>query len=181
MTAGSDDAPAIMATIALANIQNGCDPNRYEQTSHLSVDTTGNIYFADSNNQRILRITPQGNISTVAGNGTRPTTNGNCEPTGSVGDGPDARSALLYNPADVFALPNGDFLIADQQNNRIAVTIRKQGEMVEVFVGKVSIARYEKAIPDTLLFDAVSFELQGQQPSPNDQMFISNVKIVKGP
>ena len=68
----------------------------------------------------------------------------------------------------------------DQQNNRIAVTIRKQGEMVEVFVGKVSIARYEKAIPGALLFDAVSFESQGTQPSPNDQMFISNVKIVKG-
>jgi len=68
----------------------------------------------------------------------------------------------------------------DQQNNRIAVTIRKQGEMVEILAGKVSIGRYEKAIPGALLFDAVSFESQGTQPSPNDQMFISNVKIVKG-
>jgi hypothetical protein len=68
----------------------------------------------------------------------------------------------------------------DQQNNRIAVTIRKEGEVVEILVGKVSIARYDKAIPAALLFDTVSFQLQGTQPSPKDQMFISNVKIVKG-
>jgi hypothetical protein len=66
----------------------------------------------------------------------------------------------------------------NQQNNRITVTIRKQGEMVEVLVGKVSIARYDKAIPAALLFDAVSFELGGRA-GPQDLMFISNVKIVK--
>jgi hypothetical protein len=68
----------------------------------------------------------------------------------------------------------------NQQNNRITVRIRKQGEMVQVFVGETKVAEYPKAIPDALLFDAVSFDLQ-QQPGPNDQMFISNVKIVKGP
>ena len=67
----------------------------------------------------------------------------------------------------------------NQQNNRIAVTVRKQGEMVQVFIGQAKIAEYPKAIPETLLFDAVSFHLQGPQPSPNDRMFISNVKIVK--
>ncbi|MEO6437436.1 MAG: hypothetical protein ABIP55_16955 [Tepidisphaeraceae bacterium] len=34
-----------------------------------------------------------------------------------------------------------------EQNNRITVTIRKQGEVVQVFVDKVRIAEYEKAIP----------------------------------
>ena len=68
----------------------------------------------------------------------------------------------------------------NQQNNRITVRIRKQGEMVQVFIGQNKVAEYPKAIPDALLFDAVSFDLQ-QQPGPNDQMFISNVKIVKGP
>jgi hypothetical protein len=68
----------------------------------------------------------------------------------------------------------------NQQNNRIAVTIRKHGEMVQLFIGQTRVAEYPKALPEGLLFDAVSFHLQGQQPSPNDQMFISNVKIVKG-
>jgi hypothetical protein len=66
----------------------------------------------------------------------------------------------------------------NQQHNRITIGIRKLGAMVQVFIGQTKIAEYPNAIPDALLFDAVSFDLQGQ-PGPNDQMFISNVKIVK--
>jgi hypothetical protein len=65
-----------------------------------------------------------------------------------------------------------------QQNNRIAVSIRKQGEMVQVFIGQTKIAEYPKAIPPALLFDAISFDLSGQA-GPNDQMFVSNIKITK--
>jgi uncharacterized protein (TIGR03437 family) len=114
-----DGGPGILAAIALANVSNGCDPNRYEQTTHLSVDSKGNIYFPDSNNQRIRKITPQGIVSTVAGSGTRTGTNSNCEPTSPVGDNQQALSATFYNPADVLALPNGNLVIADQQDNRI--------------------------------------------------------------
>lgn len=67
----------------------------------------------------------------------------------------------------------------NQQNNRITVMIRKQREMVQVFIGQTKIAEYPKAIPETLLFDAVSFSLGGQA-GPNDQMFVSNIKITKG-
>ncbi len=66
----------------------------------------------------------------------------------------------------------------NQQNNRITVKVQKQGEMIQVFIGQTKIAEYPKAVPDALLFDAVSFELGGRA-GPNDQMFISNVKIVK--
>ncbi|HMC58423.1 MAG TPA: hypothetical protein VKJ01_04445, partial [Candidatus Solibacter sp.] len=52
---GGDGGPAADATLALANLVNKCDPNRFEQTSHISVDSGGNIYFADSINQRIRR------------------------------------------------------------------------------------------------------------------------------
>jgi uncharacterized protein (TIGR03437 family) len=114
-----DGGPAANAQLALANLQNECDPNRLEQTVHLSVDAPGNIYIADSNNQRIRRIDTQGAIATVAGSGSRPTRNSLCESTGTVGDGSDARAALLYNPADVAVLSNGSLVIADQQNNRI--------------------------------------------------------------
>lgn len=64
------------------------------------------------------------------------------------------------------------------QNNRITVTIRRQGEMVQVFIDKAKIAEYEKAIPEALLFDAVSFDLE-RRAGPNDQMFISNINIKK--
>src|SRR4051812_21218587 len=65
-----DGGPAIQAALALANFTNQpCDPNRFEQTSHLSVDAQGNVYFADSANQRVRRIDPAGVITTVAGTG----------------------------------------------------------------------------------------------------------------
>jgi uncharacterized protein (TIGR03437 family) len=141
-----DDGPAINAQIALANVQNECDPNRYEQTVHLSLDSAGNIYFADSNNQRVRRISKD-TISTVVGSGNRTTRNGNCEPIGSVGDGNDAHAALLYNPADVFALRNGNLVIADQQDNRIRLVT--SAGAISTIAGNGSHNLYVPGIPAT--------------------------------
>jgi uncharacterized protein (TIGR03437 family) len=105
-----DNGPATAASLALANLQNQCDPSRFEQTSHISLDSKGNLYLADSNNQRIRRIDPGGTITTIAGDGAAPAAN--CA-------GFPAASPHLFNPADVLPLGNGNILIADQQNNRI--------------------------------------------------------------
>jgi len=113
-----DSRPAITAQLALANFTNQCDPNRFEQTSHLSLDAAGNIYVADSNNQRIRRIDPSGAIATLAGSGDPPQVDARCQPLGSVADSP-ASAAHFFNPADVLLHPNGNLIIADQQNNRI--------------------------------------------------------------
>jgi hypothetical protein len=139
-----DDGPAISAQIALANVQNECDPNRYEQTVHLSLDSAGNIYFADSNNQRVRRISKD-TISTVVGSGNRTTRNGNCEPIGSVGDGNDAHAASLYNPADVFVLRNGSLVIADQQDNRIRLVT--SAGAISTIAGNGSHNLYVPGIP----------------------------------
>jgi uncharacterized protein (TIGR03437 family) len=114
-----DGRPAAETSLALANLQNDCDPVRYEQTSHISLDAKGNLYVADSNNQRIRRISTDGLISTITGNGERPAINARCEPTAPVGDGGPATAAQLFNPSDVVLHPNGDLIIVDQQNNRI--------------------------------------------------------------
>ncbi|MCU1238054.1 MAG: repeat containing protein [Candidatus Solibacter sp.] len=105
-----DGGPAKSAAIALANLQNQCDPSFFEQTSHIAVDAKGNVYFADSNNQRIRRIDTAGTITTIAGDGAAPAANCGSFPFGS---------AHLFNPADVLPMANGSVLIADQQNNRI--------------------------------------------------------------
>jgi hypothetical protein len=63
----------------------------------------------------------------------------------------------------------------DAVNNRATVTIRKKGELLQVFIGKTKVAEYEKGIPPGLQFDAMSFELGGV--SANDKMFISNIRI----
>lgn len=114
-----DGGPATFATLALANLQNECDPLQFEQTSHIATDAAGNVYIADSNNHRIRRISTDGVITTIAGSGERPQTNTRCEPTSPTGDGGQAREARLYNPSDMVVLKNGNLIIADQQNNRI--------------------------------------------------------------
>ncbi len=126
-----DGGPAISARLALVNVQNACDPAQFEQTVHLAVDPTGNVYLPDSDNQRIRRITPQGIISTIAGSGERPATNNRCEPAGPVADGP-ATGARFYNPGDVVLHPNGSLIILDQQNNRIR---QWSGDQVTTIVG----------------------------------------------
>ncbi len=49
---------------------------------------------------------------------------------------------------------------------------------MQVLIGQTKIAEYPKAIPEALLFDAVSFNLAGEA-GPNEQMFIGNIKITK--
>src|SRR5262245_46671500 len=96
-----DGAAAYGAALAFANLQNECDPGRFEQGSFLSFDASGNLYFADSSNHRIRRIEPAGGISTIAGSGDRPQTNTRCEPTSPPGDNGQASAARLYNPSAV--------------------------------------------------------------------------------
>lgn len=65
----------------------------------------------------------------------------------------------------------------DAVNNRVTVTLKKKGELLQVFIGKTKVGEYEKAVPAALQFDAMSFELTGV--SANDKMFISNIRIGK--
>jgi sugar lactone lactonase YvrE len=75
----------------------------------IAVDAAGNLYIADSFNNRIRKVTPAGIISTIAGNGT----------TGSGGDGGPATSAQLNQPADVALDAAGNLYIADVGNMRV--------------------------------------------------------------
>lgn len=72
-------------------------------------DSAGDIYFADTANNRIRRVTPAGVITTVAGTGV----------PGYSGDGGPATSAKLHAPAGVALDTSGDLFIADSGNNRI--------------------------------------------------------------
>ena len=60
------------------------------------------------------------------------------------------------------------------ENNRVTVTIKKKGDLLQVFVGKTMVSEYEKGIPPGVQFDAMSFELSG---APEDRMFIGNITI----
>ena len=73
------------------------------------VDSSGNLYIADSGNQRIRRVDASGKITTIAGNGT----------AGFGGDGGSAMEAMFSNPGAVALDASGAVLVADQDNNRI--------------------------------------------------------------
>jgi sugar lactone lactonase YvrE len=76
----------------------------------VAVDGAGNLYIADTYNQRIREVAAgSGIISTVAGNGT----------PGYTGDGAAATSATLNQPTGVAVDSAGDLYIADFLNNAI--------------------------------------------------------------
>ncbi len=78
------------------------------------VGADGSVYVADQNNNRIRRLTPDGIISTVAGNGQQ------CSPTTDpCGDSGPATQARLTFPTGLDVAPDGSLYIADQANHRI--------------------------------------------------------------
>jgi hypothetical protein len=77
--------------------------------AHLVVDAGGNVYFADSMNNRIRKIDGRTGIITTVVGGAQ----------GVSGDGGPATSAQLNNPQGVAVDSAGNLFIADTGNDRI--------------------------------------------------------------
>ncbi|HEU0124017.1 MAG TPA: hypothetical protein VFQ91_26025 [Bryobacteraceae bacterium] len=75
----------------------------------LAFDGNGFLYIADSGNHAVRKISPDGLITTAAGNGF----------AGALGDGGPARAARLHSPSGVAVDPRGDVYIADTANHRV--------------------------------------------------------------
>jgi len=78
----------------------------------VTVDRAGNLYIADFGNNRIRRVSPDGIMTTVVGNGSKP-------PVGNLGDGGLAINAELNGPCCVAFDPAGNLFIADTGHYRI--------------------------------------------------------------
>ena len=77
----------------------------------VALDTIGDLYIVDVNNNCIRGVDTFGNIYTLVGNPTIP--------AGYSGDGGPATAAQLYNPADIAVDLTGNLYIADYVNNAI--------------------------------------------------------------
>jgi sugar lactone lactonase YvrE len=77
--------------------------------SGVAVDVSGNLFIADPGNNRIREVTPNGIITTAAGNGVH----------GYSGDSGPATIAQLDYPTGVAVDAFGDLFIADTYNERI--------------------------------------------------------------
>src|SRR2546425_7166526 len=75
----------------------------------LAVDSRGNLYMAEQYANLIRKVSPDGTINTIAGNGG----------AGFGGDGGKATKATLRRPTAVVLNTNGDLYIADHDNGRI--------------------------------------------------------------
>ena len=91
-TAGHLDGPAAQA--------------QFDGPIGIAVDALGNVYLADTYNDRIRKIAPDGNVSTVAGMGL------------GYNDGP-ASDALFDTPCGIAVAAEGALIVADIGNHRL--------------------------------------------------------------
>lgn len=80
---------------------------RFNGPIAIDVDDNGNIYVADNGNNAIRKITPDGLVITIGGNGTA-----------GYSDGvwPNVQ---FWNPSGVVVDQDGNLLVADRRNHRI--------------------------------------------------------------
>jgi sugar lactone lactonase YvrE len=72
----------------------------------IAVDSAGSVYVADAQNLRIRKITPEGEVTTIAGS-----TGGNADGTGA--------EAQFHTPNDVAVDSEGNVYVADRGGDRI--------------------------------------------------------------
>ena len=77
--------------------------------SGVTLDAKGNIYIADTGNNRIRRVAVDGTIATIAGTGA----------CGFSGDGGPAVAAQLCQPAEIVFDNAGNLIVADFLNRRV--------------------------------------------------------------
>jgi RHS repeat-associated protein len=96
----------------------------------VAVDSAGNIYIADSANNRVRKVTVStGVITTVAGNGS----------LNFSGDGGQATSAALNYPYGVMVDASKNIYIADTNDNRIRKVTASTG-IINTMAGSTSYA-----------------------------------------
>ena len=113
----------------------------FNTPSGLALANDGNLYVADTGNNRIRRVTPEGQVSTVAGDGN----------AGYV-DGP-ASQARFNGPMGIAVDAHGNIYVADTYNDRIRM-ITTDGQ-VSTIAG-AGTPGYADGDRTTALFDTPS-------------------------
>ncbi len=102
------DVAGTLAGNNKAGYADGTDTTaRFKIPLGVAIDAAGNLYIADSGNQRIRKINPAGTVTTFAGSGKASWKEGK------------ATEAEFYNPSGVAVDASGNVYVADYDNHRI--------------------------------------------------------------
>jgi hypothetical protein len=137
--------------------------------SAVSVDSAGNVFIADTGNGVVRKVAPDGIITTVAGGGTNPGTDG-------AGDGGPAPLAALSTPGGVLPDGAGNVLVADTGNaliRRFSATVPAPSLVAAVLPGARSVADTGAATIFATLLNATGAAVNGCQialPTPTARL-----------
>ncbi len=120
-----DNGPAINCQIGFSKAQNA------ESDGRMAMDAAGDVFIVSGVQNCIRKVTTDGYVHTVAGNGTG----------GFSGDAGQATSAQLNFPSDVAILPDGSFYISDQ-NNQVIRKVDPAG-VISTVVGVAGVPGYD--------------------------------------
>src|SRR5271170_2269776 len=95
----------------------------------VAVDVSGDVFIADTFNNRVREVTTDGNINTVAGGAAAA-----CTGTDAFGDGCPALDATLDNPYGVAIDGSGNLLIADSLDALVRI-VTKSTQIITVVAG----------------------------------------------
>jgi sugar lactone lactonase YvrE len=84
---------------------------RFDNPLGIAVDAVGDLLIADTGNNRIRRVDPLGNVTTIAGNSTPGFSNGQAMPDGG--------GATFSSPNGIAIDPNGFVYVSDHGNSAI--------------------------------------------------------------
>ena len=102
------DVSTLAGTAGLGSANGTGAAARFNGPTGMAVDSATNVYVADRNNHTIRKITPAGDVSTLAGLAGN---SGNTDGTGSA--------ARFYLPVGLAVDPAGNVYVADTQNGVI--------------------------------------------------------------
>ena len=91
---------------------------QFDNPKGVAVDSSGNLYVADTFNNHIRKITPTGVVTTIAGDGTEAQFNG---PIGVAVDG-DRATARLHSPNTIAVDSDGNLYVVEDSNRIREIT-----------------------------------------------------------
>jgi uncharacterized protein (TIGR03437 family) len=124
----------------------------------IALDTQGNLYVADFINNRIRKITPNGTVSTLAGNGT----------PGFLGENVLAGQAELGQP-DSLVVHNGNLYVGDEVDSRVRM-VALSTNIITTVIGGGASTNFSGARPTQVFFGGPS----GIAFSPSGDMYAAS-------